>query len=223
MEMRGMLKSWNDDKGFGFIVPQAGGPQVFLHISAMRGERRPQPGDSVLYTLSSGQGERPRAEHARLPGLSLDEPAIRQKPRKSVEPVTRRRTRPALTAGRPRQLPLKLTLFALLCALPGWGVVQLAWRGMFWPAGAYLLLSALAFLLYWTDKRRALSGGQRTPENTLHLSELLGGWPGALVAQQAFRHKTRKLSYQLPFWLIVLLHQAFWVDWLLLGRRFIPF
>ncbi|MGV8663884.1 DUF1294 domain-containing protein, partial [Pseudomonas aeruginosa] len=46
----------------------------------------------------------------------------------------------------------------------------------------------------------------------------LGGWPGALVAQQVFRHKTRKLSFQLVFWGIVLLHQSFWLDSLLGGR-----
>ncbi|MDY7698634.1 DUF1294 domain-containing protein, partial [Pseudomonas aeruginosa] len=42
--------------------------------------------------------------------------------------------------------------------------------------------------------------------------------PGALVAQQVFRHKTRKLSFQLVFWGIVLLHQLFWLDSLLGGR-----
>jgi len=223
MELRGTLKSWNDEKGFGFIVPQAGGSQVFVHVSAMRGERRPRPGDTVLYTMSSEPSERPRAGHARFPGLSLDEPAIRQKPRDTARPATHHSASPARTTGRPLHLPLKLTLFALLCLLPAGGVAPLAWQGSFWPAAAYLLLSVLAFLLYGIDKRRALSGGRRTPENTLHLIELLGGWPGALIAQQAFRHKTRKLSYQLLFWLIVLLHQAFWIDWLLLGRRFIPF
>jgi len=50
----------------------------------------------------------------------------------------------------------------------------------------------------------------------------LGGWPGALLAQQLFRHKTRKLSYQLLFWAIVLLHQVFWAAWLFFGGRFLP-
>ena len=52
----------------------------------------------------------------------------------------------------------------------------------------------------------------RTPESTLHLLELLGGWPGGLVAQQVFRHKTRKFSYQLTFWCIVGLHGLVWAD-----------
>ena len=41
---------------------------------------------------------------------------------------------------------------------------------------------------------------------------ILGGWPGALVAQQCFRHKTRKLSYQLVVWLIIAAHQLVWID-----------
>lgn len=87
-----------------------------------------------------------------------------------------------------------------------------------WPLLAYPLASLLAFALYWQDKRSAARGDWRTPEVRLHLFELLGGWPGALVAQQAFRHKTRKLSFQLVFWGIVLLHQLFWLDSLLGGR-----
>ncbi|MCY1539162.1 hypothetical protein D9M68_747340 [compost metagenome] len=73
---------------------------------------------------------------------------------------------------------------------------------------------------YWQDKANALHGRWRTPENALHLVELLGGWPGALLAQQSFRHKTRKVSYQLVFWAIVATHQAFWGDWLLLDGAY---
>jgi uncharacterized membrane protein YsdA (DUF1294 family) len=43
--------------------------------------------------------------------------------------------------------------------------------------------------------------------------ELVGGWPGALLAQQVFRHKTRKLSYQVVFWTIVVLHAVGWFLW----------
>ena len=44
--------------------------------------------------------------------------------------------------------------------------------------------------------------------------ELLGGWPGALLGQRRFRHKTRKRSYQLVFWLIGALHLAAWLTYL---------
>jgi len=82
---------------------------------------------------------------------------------------------------------------------------------------AYGVVSVIAFFLYWSDKRKARTDGWRTPENILHAVELAGGWPGALIAQQVFRHKTRKVSYQVLFWVIVLLHQVFWLDQLFLG------
>ncbi|QXI25791.1 DUF1294 domain-containing protein [Pseudomonas vanderleydeniana] len=124
--------------------------------------------------------------------------------------------RPA-TTGRVRQLRLKLVVGLLLCVLPGVGVLRL-WlgEGTRWPLWAYGIASLLAFVLYWDDKRKARNDAWRIPEKVLHGVELLGGWPGALIAQQAFRHKTRKLSFQVVFWLIVLVHQVFWIDRLFL-------
>jgi len=76
-------------------------------------------------------------------------------------------------------------------------------------------LSGAAFAGHWIDKRKAESGEWRTPENTLHLFELLGGWPGAFLAQRLFRHKTEKVSYQVVFWLIVLAYEYAAIDFLL--------
>ncbi|WP_223519683.1 DUF1294 domain-containing protein [Pseudomonas sp. GL-B-19] len=119
-----------------------------------------------------------------------------------------------------QNLRLKLLVFAVLCALPMFGSVSLWLRGMsLIPLAAYGIVSVLAFFLYWSDKRKARADSWRTPENVLHAVELAGGWPGALLAQQVFRHKTRKVSYQLLFWLIVLLHEVFWIDQLFLGAN----
>ncbi|TPG98057.1 DUF1294 domain-containing protein [Pseudomonas caspiana] len=122
--------------------------------------------------------------------------------------------------GEIRNLQLKLPVFAILCALPLYGSMSLWLRGVsVIPLAAYGVVSLLAFLLYWSDKRRARADHWRTPENVLHAVELAGGWPGALLAQQLFRHKTRKVSFQLLFWMIVLLHQVFWIDQLFLGEN----
>ncbi|AHY41551.1 DUF1294 domain-containing protein [Stutzerimonas decontaminans] len=229
MEQRGTLKSWNDQKGFGFIRPEAGGEDVFAHISAVHGERRPLVGDRVLFVAGRDPQGRLRAEHLRLDApMTLDQPAIRQRPasqRKPAEqqarsPATGRARKPArqLVAGNIQRLPLKLVLFALLCLLPLMG--SLLRLGAVLPLAIYAIASLLTFFLYWRDKHSALKDRWRTPETTLHFFELAGGWPGALVAQQVFRHKTRKLSYQLTFWLIVVLHQAFWIDLLFIGSGF---
>jgi uncharacterized membrane protein YsdA (DUF1294 family) len=74
--------------------------------------------------------------------------------------------------------------------------------------GAYgLLLSGLTYWTYAVDKRRAEERKWRVPEARLHLLELLGGWPGAFLAQRRLRHKCSKGSYQMVFWLIVLAYQ----------------
>ncbi|MEN8641622.1 DUF1294 domain-containing protein [Pseudomonas sichuanensis] len=115
---------------------------------------------------------------------------------------------------------LKLLALAGLCLLPILGGLQMGLSGQSWlPLALYPLVSLLSLLLYWQDKQQARNQAWRTPEKVLHASELLGGWPGALLAQQLFRHKTRKLSYQLVFWGIVALHQVFWFDHLLRGGR----
>ncbi|WP_339532448.1 DUF1294 domain-containing protein [Pseudomonas mucidolens] len=113
---------------------------------------------------------------------------------------------------------VKALVFLLLCAVPLFGAALLGFRGVsLLPLAAYGLVSVVTFFLYWSDKRKAEGGNWRTPEKILHALELAGGWPGALIAQQVFRHKTRKVAYQAVFWLIVLLHQVFWIDQLFLG------
>jgi len=128
------------------------------------------------------------------------------------------------SGGAVQHLRLKLLVFAALCALPLYGALSLWLRGVsVIPLAGYGVVSVLAFFLYWGDKRKARAETWRTPENVLHALELAGGWPGALLAQQVFRHKTRKVSFQLVFWLIVLLHQVFWIDQLFLGAQLLAF
>lgn len=72
----------------------------------------------------------------------------------------------------------------------------------------YLLASALAFAVYGIDKAAAIGGAWRIPEAFLHLLGFVGGWPGALVAQRLFRHKSRKASFQVVFWIVAALNAA---------------
>src|SRR5689334_23379746 len=70
-------------------------------------------------------------------------------------------------------------------------MIALQRRGMDfrWVAVYGLLLNALTYFVYAFDKRRAEQGKWRVPEGRLHLLELLGGWPGAWLAQRWLRHK----------------------------------
>lgn len=79
--------------------------------------------------------------------------------------------------------------------------------------GVYVLMSVATFVVYWHDKRAAERGRPRVPEKTLHGLEFLGGWPGALAAQQLIRHKNRKVRFFLVTWSIGVLHVAGWGVW----------
>lgn len=114
-----------------------------------------------------------------------------------------------------------LKLLPILLILPAIATHRLSQQIDWKYIVTYLFaISAATYLLYWHDKRSAQKAHQRTPESTLHLLELLGGWPAAILAQQQFRHKTSKPAYRRMFWAIILLHQYLCIEfsfhWLLL-------
>ena len=85
------------------------------------------------------------------------------------------------------------------------------WGVPIWVAVAYLVLSAISFGQYAADKRAAQQNRWRIPESTLQLVSLLGGWPGSIAAQQVLRHKTRKTSFLVTFWGMVVLNVVVFV------------
>lgn len=85
-------------------------------------------------------------------------------------------------------------------------------------AALYLFFSVIAFIHYARDKAAARAGLRRTSEQRLLILGLVGGWPGALLAQQTLRHKTAKRSFQLRFWLSVVINLLA-LGWLLVASR----
>ncbi len=181
MRYVGRIFDWNDEKGYGFVTPNGGGERAFVHIKSFekRG-RRPVDGDLISY-----------------------EPAFDERRRLNATGIRAVMT-PTKSAGLqrtwfPRRIIGILALFAFAIAaslgrVPP--IVPLVYAGM----------SLMAFFAYGLDKSAARTKRWRTQESTLHLFEFLGGWPGALIAQDSFRHKTRKLSFQIAFWLVVALN-----------------
>lgn len=182
MRQAGRICDWNDEKGFGFVVPNGGGARAFVHVSEFqRGSRRPVDGDLISYTAGTDSRGRLQARQIRHAGQKVEVPR------------------------QPSRLPrTAIGLGALAAAVGAWAIGVMP--GLL--AGVYVALSGLSCVMYWFDKMAAGREARRTPENSLHLVDVLGGWPGALIAQQQFRHKTVKQSFQLVFWMTVGLNLA---------------
>ncbi len=88
-----------------------------------------------------------------------------------------------------------------------------------WLFLLYLVMSGVTFFVYGVDKNSAAQGKRRVPEASLHLLELLGGWPGALVAQWYLYHKNRKSFYQTRYWVVVLLNLCLLVLAIVIGKE----
>lgn len=70
----------------------------------------------------------------------------------------------------------------------------------------YLIVSIFTLIIYRQDKIAAKNKQRRTPEMTLHVLALIGGWPGAVLAQRVFHHKSKKNSFQRLLWLTIFLN-----------------
>lgn len=97
-------------------------------------------------------------------------------------------------------------------------VVAVFWRIPHWIGELYLSASSVCFLVYWMDKAAAVANRRRISENRLLFLGLIGGWPGAIVAQQILRHKSNKASFRSAFWKCVMLNIA---GFLMLGSPFL--
>ncbi|MGR8931473.1 MAG: cold shock domain-containing protein [Gammaproteobacteria bacterium] len=75
---KGVLKTWKDDRGFGFIQPDSGGKDIFIHISALKGmARRPLRGDVLYYLVSHDAGDKVKAVSARIEGVAFIQPSAK--------------------------------------------------------------------------------------------------------------------------------------------------
>ena len=215
MRHAGRITDWNDAKGFGFVTPHDGGARAFVHVKAFQASgRRPLEGDLISYDTATDARGRLNATSVRFAGQRVRTPAPAAKVKR---------------AAGPRKPPTRVPRFALgvLFLL---AAVALMVAGVV-PAGRrllYLLVSCASYLMYGFDKEVAgRAGWRRTPESTLHLLDLAGGWPGGLIAQQVARHKTAKASFQRGFWITVVVNlvlfgmlwrsgvAAIWTAWLM--------
>ncbi|MCE7795911.1 DUF1294 domain-containing protein [Sphingobium sufflavum] len=80
----------------------------------------------------------------------------------------------------------------------------------------FLALNAYTMLRFWQDKRRAVRGDRRIAESHLLALVLIGGSPGAFLARNLFRHKTRKQPFSIRLQVIACLQAGAMIGWFLL-------
>jgi len=192
MRYQGKVTNWKDDQGFGFVTQNGGGQKAFVHIKAFfSNSHRPTEGDIITYELATDENGRFFAKNIRFA----------------------RDTTTFSTSNKPSSLGTNFAiLFGLLFVLSALlGRLPLAIVGLYFTA------SVITFIAYAIDKSAAQNGRWRTQESTLHLFGLVGGWPGALLAQKTLRHKSKKQVFQTIFWITVIAN-SFTLGWLLVTK-----
>lgn len=181
MQMKGKLIKWNADKAFGFIQPNGGGDHIFIHKTALENRTRiPKVNDVITFSIAKDNQGRYCAGEATFSGETL-----KKKQAKNV------------------------SKFSIYLAVLFLGSISIAFFLNHIPKNllfAYLGLSVGSFLAYKLDKSKAQRGAWRVQESTLHLFSLLGGWPGAAIAQQMLRHKSQKREFRAGFWFTVVIN-----------------
>jgi len=188
MKTKGKISSWNEGKGFGFITPNEGGKQIFVHIKAFNNRKKiPAINQVVTFTLSTDKQGRPCAEKVTRAGEVLSK-------------KTKKGNR-------------SFALFVPVIFAVFVGVSASTNNIEFLIFPFYLVISLFTFILYAIDKSAAKKGSWRTQESTLHLFSLAGGWPGAMIAQKTLRHKSIKQPFRAVFWVTVMLNTGvlFWL------------
>lgn len=185
MKFQGRIQQWDDAKGFGFVEPNGGGVRAFAHIKAFKQRsRRPVNGDIIIYEVEQDKKGTLRAHNI---SLLNDYKATRSRTNKQTSQSKRN--------------PIVLCIF--------FGVL-----GLFTMSGQvpsivpiiYGAVSLLTLLFYGIDKSAAKKDKWRISEAKLHLLSLSGGWPGALLAQQMFKHKRSKSAFMRVYWLTVIVN-----------------
>jgi uncharacterized membrane protein YsdA (DUF1294 family)/cold shock CspA family protein len=188
VRLKGKLINWHGDKAFGFIKPNGGGEHVFIHKTALSNRNRtPQLNDIITFSISKDKKGRYCADEATFSGEKLK--------KKQARKVSK--------------LSIYLSVIFLTLLTTAYFLDHIPQNLVL----VYFGLSIITFLAYASDKSKAQRGAWRTPESTLHMFSLIGGWPGAAVAQQLLRHKSQKQEFRIAFWFTVIVNSGglFWL------------
>lgn len=198
LRLQGTVSYWRDDKGFGFVTTDSA-ERVFFHIRDFEQTpaRRPQQGDRLSFQLGLDKQQRSYAMVVQLEEIA----AVAEQSTKVAAPDFYQILQ--------QSWYFRYLFFALLL------LSLLAGSFAFTVPLFYLEASLFTYWLYQMDKQLACSGQKsRLPEESLQMFSLIGGWPGALVAQKRLHHKVHKTPFQREFRIVIYGNSCFLL-WLL--------
>lgn len=187
---RGRLVSWNEARGYGFLAAEDGSGDVFAHANAFVKEgRHIEIGRTYEFDLDTGGDGRRKARRITLVVTPKQGPDLMSR----------------LLQRGPRFLVIPAFVFIALAVAssvpvsPNWWLI-------------YAVASFTCFIGYGLDKHAAENRRWRVSETVLLLLGLAGGWPGGLIGQEVFRHKTQKKTFRTLFWMSVAINMAAFVQ-----------
>ena len=208
---KGKIIKWNDEKGFGFILPFHSNENIFVHIKSFTDTTtRPAENQNVTYTIFEGDD---RKKSAIKVSRATDNPVRNSRHKNRTKNInsdyiSMRQKNLQSTTKSTYDFPILYTIMIIsfMLFLFYWfreGVLPIV------VIFIYITMGIITYFVYAQDKKSAISNERRTSEQFLLSLSLFGGWMGALIAQQKFRHKTKKTSFQKSFWATVIFNILF--------------
>jgi uncharacterized membrane protein YsdA (DUF1294 family)/cold shock CspA family protein len=193
MQLTGTVVFWRDDKGFGFVVCDQNQQKLFFHIRDLAtGNARPVQGDKLTFNLQ--QDKQGRDIAAPWQFVFADKVVKAKKTQFSANDD-------AIDIHYANQIALLFRLSFLIAV----AIALLFGQLLYVLPLLYIEASLFTYWLYKADKEAAIARhGNRLAEESLQLFSLIGGWPGAYIAQRQLAHKRSKVPFRREFGFVIL-------------------
>lgn len=213
---KGKIIKWNDEKGYGFILPNDSQKNIFVHIKSFSDKSlRPTVGEHVTYTVQQNNDGRDSAIRVSRATDNVLRNRTSGNRKKNINPSYKRINKNSIQTDTKSSHSISPIYIVIILSFSVF-LIHFSIEGKLPPfvIPIYIIMGMMTYYIYSEDKDMAINNERRTSEQRLLALSLFGGWLGALIAQQKFRHKTKKISFQMSFWTtvffnVILLFSAF--------------
>ena len=200
---QGKIIKWNDDKGYGFILPKDSKKHIFVHIKSFVNRNiRPEINHDVVYTISKNKDGKQSAINVTRATDNL----LGNKTNKKNISLKSISNNSNSNYAIDYKSAHSIGIFYIILVLSFLAFLFYSFMHEKLPPTIiifYIIMGIITYFAYSSDKSKAITKEYRTSEKSLHILSLAGGWMGAIIAQQKFRHKNKKSSFQILFWITV--------------------